>query len=128
MLGGQRVLLIWGTVLLLVVLAASLFLGPKAETAPELVKSAHGHAIGLALVVIAMGLLQPHIKMSDGVRWPFGVLLGFGATFLPVGVLVQLASKGTGAVIAMMSAIFVVVSVFVFTVGLIVRAVSPELS
>lgn len=126
MLGSQKVLLVWGMILLFIALALSLFLGPKAATAPQQVKGAHGHVLCLAGLMLVMVVLQPLFKLTEVTKQVLAVLLGIGSTLLPVGVLIELACKPAGVAIAMINAILVVVAVFVWMIGALARVAQPE--
>ena len=116
---SRRILLTWGLIWLFLWLAAGLYLGPRIQTITAQEKSAHNHALNLSLLVLIMGLVQPFLGLSEGLKNILAVVLCFGTFLLPVGVLIELANNVTGGVLATIGGILVVFSVLVYLIGII---------
>ncbi len=54
----------------------------------------HSHWIGLAMLLIVMGVLFDHVAFSDRVRFWIAIALLAGAVAFPLGVLLQTLSHG----------------------------------
>jgi hypothetical protein len=87
--------------------------------------SAHSHALGLALLVLFFGLIQPFLGLAERVRGIFAWVLVVGTLLQPIGVLVKITSVTAGISIVVIGGALTIISVIVAFVG-VIKYVSPE--
>lgn len=87
--------------------------------------SAHSHALGMALLVLLLGLIQPFLGLPERVKSIFACVLVAGTILMPVGILVELANVATGTAIIIVGGALTIISVIVTLIG-IIKYVSPK--
>lgn len=87
--------------------------------------SAHSHALGLALLVLLFGLIQPFLGLPERVRSIFACVLVVGTFLQPIGVLIEIANVTAGISVIVIGAALTIISVIVTFVG-VIKYVSPR--
>jgi hypothetical protein len=78
----------------------------------------HSHWIGLAMVLIVLGIVFDRVELSKKLRFILAAALFLGATFFPLGVLLQTLSHGPAPrAIAIAGSALVIASLAGCTIG-----------
>jgi hypothetical protein len=87
----------------------------------------HSHWIGLAMLLIVMGVIFDHVAFSLRVRFWIAIALLAGAVVFPLGVLLQTSSHGFFAsALAILGSALVTIALAAVAWGLAVKGGSPE--
>ncbi len=80
---------------------------------------AHSHWIGLAMLLIVLGILFDRVHFSETVRWWLAVALLLGSVLFPAAVLLQTAGHGGvfASVLAIIGAVLVTAALAGIAVG-----------
>jgi hypothetical protein len=78
----------------------------------------HGHWIGLAMVLIVLGIGLDQLQLSDKTKMLLSMSALLGAFLFPLGVLLQTANHGDGPrALAVLGSALVIVALSAFTLG-----------
>lgn len=87
----------------------------------------HGHWIGLAMLVIVIGIGFDRLRFSERQKLAFSVALLSGAAIFPLGVFLQTFNHGPiPRAIAIFGSAVVIIALAGITLGLAMRPSSPE--
>ena len=98
---------------------AELTAGIEAEEKFNTRTSSHSHALGLVLIALVFGLVQPFLGLPEKVKSIFACLLVVGTLLMPIGVLFKITA------ILVIGAALTIISVLVTLIG-IIKYVSPK--
>jgi len=87
---------------------------------------AHGHWIGLAMLLIVLGIGFDRVKFAERVKLFFALVLVAGAVTFPLGVLLQTFSHGAmPRAVAIAGSAFVIAPLAAIAAGISRRSTSP---
>lgn len=87
----------------------------------------HGHWIGLAMLLIVVGIAFDRVRFAEGYKLTLASALVAGAVIFPLGVLLQIFDHGAAPRgIAILGSALVIVALAGITLGTVARQVSAE--